>query len=65
MSVLYPDFLLPLLHFSPAEKHNEFTEEACLIIPSFDAQILQFQKQNFSFSEGVTAYSMGCREVRK
>ena len=45
MSVLYPDFLLPLLHFSPAEKHNEFTEEACLIIPSFDAQILQFQKQ--------------------
>ena len=44
-SVLYPDFLLPLLHFSPAKKHNEFTEEACLIIPSFDAQILQFQKQ--------------------
>lgn len=45
MSILYPDFLLPLLHFSPAKKSDEFTEEACLIIPSFDTQILQFQRQ--------------------
>ena len=37
MSILYPDFLLPLLHFSPAKKRDEFTEEARLIIPSFDA----------------------------
>ena len=51
-SVLYPDFLLPLLHFSPAKKHNEFTEEACLIIPSFDAQILQFQKQKLQLQWG-------------